>query len=66
MYRELAEYLLGRCAVVDTIDNALKIAGKYHHSIKIVTLEGELLSPGGSMSGGAFKIQEIFSEDAVK
>ena len=55
MYRELAEYLLGRCAVVDTIDNALKIAGKYHHSIKIVTLEGELLSPGGSMSGGAFK-----------
>ena len=44
-YRELAEYLLGRCAVVDTIDNALKIARKYHHSIKIVTLDGELLSP---------------------
>lgn len=54
-YNDLAAYLLGKCAVVDTIDNALKIARKYHHSIKIVTLEGELLNPGGSMSGGAFK-----------
>ncbi len=54
-YKELADYLLGRCVVVDTIDNALKLNRKYSYSLKIVTLEGELLNPGGSMTGGAFK-----------
>ncbi len=54
-YLELAEYLLGRCVVVDNIDNALKINRKHSYSLKIVTLEGELLNPGGSMTGGAFK-----------
>ena len=54
-YKELTAYLLGRCVVTDTIDNALIISRKYNHSLKIVTLEGELLNPGGSMTGGAFK-----------
>ena len=54
-YKDLAEYLLGRCVVVDTIDNALKLNKKYLYSLKIVTPEGELLNPGGSMTGGAFK-----------
>lgn len=54
-YEKLAKYLLGRILVVDTIDNALMIARKYKHSIRIVTLEGEQLNPGGSMTGGAFK-----------
>ena len=54
-YEKLAKYLLGRILVVDTIDNALIIARKYKHSIRIVTLEGEQLNPGGSMTGGAFK-----------
>lgn len=54
-YIQLAGYLLGRCVVVDNIDNALKFNKKYSYSLKIVTLEGELLNPGGSMTGGAFK-----------
>lgn len=54
-YAELAKYLLGRVLVVDNIDNALKIARKYKYSYRIVTLEGEQLNPGGSMTGGAFK-----------
>lgn len=54
-YIQLAGYLLGRCVVVDNIDNALKLNKKYSYSLKIVTLEGELLNPGGSMTGGAFK-----------
>ena len=54
-FDELARYLLGRILVVDHIDNALAIARKYRHSLRIVTLEGDMLSPGGSMSGGAFK-----------
>ena len=54
-YKELSEYLLGRCVVMDNIDNALKLNRKHSYSLKIVTLEGELLNPGGSMTGGAFK-----------
>ena len=54
-YQALAKYLLGRVLVVDHIDNAIAIARKYRHSIRIVTPEGDLLNPGGSMSGGAFK-----------
>ncbi len=54
-YRKIAEYLLGRVVVVDTIDHAILIAKKFHYSLHMVTLEGEYLSPGGSMTGGAFK-----------
>ena len=56
-YDEIAAYLLGRVLVVDTIDNAIKLAKKNKYSLHIVTLEGEYLSPGGSMTGGAFKHQ---------
>lgn len=55
IYDQLVEYLLGQTLVADNIDHAIAIAKKYKHSIRIVTLDGELLSPGGSMSGGAFK-----------
>lgn len=54
-YEGLARYLLGRVVVADTIDNAIALARKYKYSLRIVTLEGELLSAGGSMTGGAFK-----------
>lgn len=54
-YENLAKYLLGRILVVDNINNALAIARKYKYSLRIVTLEGEQLNPGGSMTGGAFK-----------
>ena len=54
-YQVLAKYLLGRVVVADTIDHALALAKKYRYSLRIVTLEGELLSAGGSMTGGAFK-----------
>ncbi len=54
-YRGIASYLLGRVLVADTIGHALAIARKYRHSLSIVTLDGEYLSPGGSLTGGAFK-----------
>ena len=54
-YLELAGSLLGRTLVVDHIDHGLAIARKYRQSIRIVTLEGDLINPGGSMTGGAFK-----------
>ncbi len=54
-YAGLVEYLLGRVVVAKDIDHAIALARKYKHSLRIVTLEGELLSAGGSMTGGAFK-----------
>ncbi|MBE5926752.1 MAG: chromosome segregation protein SMC [Lachnospiraceae bacterium] len=54
-FEAVAKYLLGRIVVADNIDNAIIIARKYNHTLRIVTLDGELLNPGGSMTGGAFK-----------
>lgn len=55
MYQSLIRQLLGKVVVVDQIGHAIALAKKYQHSLRIVTLDGELLSPGGSMTGGAFK-----------
>ncbi len=55
VYRNVIGYLLGRVLVVDTIDHAVAIARKYHYTLRIVTLEGEALQPGGSISGGAYR-----------
>lgn len=54
-YVNVAKAMLGRIAVIDNIDHALKIARKYDYGVRMVTLEGELLVPGGAISGGAFK-----------
>lgn len=54
-YKSLSENLLGRTIVVETIDIGIALGRKYQHSLRIVTLEGELLNPGGSITGGAFK-----------
>ncbi len=54
-YKGLIGYLLGRVVVADNIDNAIALSRKYQYSLRIVTLDGELLSAGGSMTGGAFK-----------
>ena len=54
-YEGLANYLLGRTLVVDHIDHGIAIARKYQYTIRMVTIEGESLNPGGSLTGGAFK-----------
>ena len=54
-YRDLASSLLGDILVVETIDQGIAIAKKYDHRIKIVSLEGDMMHPGGSMSGGSYK-----------
>ena len=55
VYEGLVAQLLGRTLVVDTIDHAIVIQRKYRQTLRMVTLEGELLSPGGSMTGGSFR-----------
>ncbi len=54
-YRAVMAQLLGRTIVVDEIDHAIALQRKYRQSLRIVTLEGELLNPDGAMTGGAFK-----------
>lgn len=54
-YVDLVVSLLGRTVVVDTIDHALFLNRKNNFSLRIVTLDGELLNPGGAITGGAFR-----------
>lgn len=54
-YSKVIDSLLGSTVVVDTLENAVKIARDSGYSFKIVTLEGDVLSPQGSMSGGSKK-----------
>lgn len=54
-FNNLIQNLLGRIVVVDTIDHALAVAKKYNQSLRLVTIEGELINPGGSLTGGAFR-----------
>lgn len=55
VYKDLFASLLGQILVVKDMDAGIKIANKYHHSVRIVTLDGDSLNRGGAMSGGAFK-----------
>jgi len=52
-FRGIVRYQLNRTVVTDNIDNAISLARKNNYSFKIVTLDGELLSPGGSVAGGS-------------
>ena len=52
-YCGIIKHILGRVLVADTIDNAISISEKTKNTYKIVTLEGDILNPGGSMSGGS-------------
>lgn len=52
-YEPIIRFLLGNTLVCDNLDNALRIARKYHFAFKIVTLDGEIFSPQGTMTGGS-------------
>lgn len=45
--------LLGRTAVVETLSDAVRISKKYRNELRIVSLDGQLMNPGGSMTGGS-------------
>ena len=57
-YKPVIESLLGSTVIVDTLDNAIAISRRSGFAFKIVTLEGDVLSPQGSMSGGSKKNQD--------
>lgn len=59
-YSGIFQSLLGRVVVVDTIDNAIAMSKKFGYRFKTVTLEGDVLNAGGSISGGSVNKQSGF------
>ena len=54
-FYDIVKSILGKVVIVDTLDNAIALAGKTGHKYKIVTLSGDVLSAGGTMTGGSFQ-----------
>lgn len=52
-YGEIVRSLLGRTAVAADLDAATAIASKYHHTFRLVTLDGQVVNAGGSLTGGS-------------
>lgn len=52
-YRQVVEHLLGNVILADSLVNANAIARALDYRIRIVTLEGDVVSPGGTMAGGS-------------
>ena len=52
-YDGIFKSLIGRTVVMDNIDNAVALAKKTGYKYKIVTLDGQIINPGGSLTGGS-------------
>lgn len=61
-YENIIENQLGNVIIVDNIDNANIISKKINYRYKVVTLTGELLHVGGSITGGVLKNNNIISD----
>ena len=53
IYHEIITSLIGKTVVAEDLASAINIAKKYNHRFKIVTLDGQVINPGGSMTGGS-------------
>ncbi len=51
-YESVIRHLLGRIIIVDNLNNGFKISKKLGNSLKIVTLQGDVINSGGSVTGG--------------
>ena len=52
-YNEIIKYLLGGTVVVEDIDSAISIAKKFGNRFKVVSLDGQVINAGGSITGGS-------------
>src|SRR5699024_6496747 len=64
-YQTAVKHLMGHVLVANTLKDATDIARTIHHKYRVVTLEGDVVNPSGSMSGGAKKKvnQSLFNRD---
>ena len=58
-FRGVIENLLGRTVIVRDIDTGIAINKRAHSAFRIATLEGDILNPGGSMTGGSVQKREF-------
>lgn len=65
-YEGIFKSLLGRIVVVDNVDNAIALSRKFGYRFRTVTLEGDILNTGGSMSGGSVNKQSGFLSRAAE
>ncbi len=65
-YDGIMKSLLGRVVVVDNVDNAISMSRKFGYKFRVVTLEGDILNAGGSMSGGSVNKQSGFLSRATE
>lgn len=54
-FSAIADYLLGKIYIVENIDTALRLAKIMNYKYTLVTIGGEMLHPGGAISGGSLK-----------
>lgn len=54
-YKKLAEFLLGRILIVEDFETASRMIKIKNLKYKVITLDGDVLVPGGAISGGSFK-----------
>ena len=61
-YKNIIENQLGNILVVDNLDNASLLAKKINYQYRIVTLSGEIIHSGGSLTGGINKVRNIIND----
>lgn len=61
-YEGIMSNLLGKVIIMENLDTAVLLAKKYHHAYRIVTLDGDIMNPGGAMTGGSMakKLSNVF------
>ncbi|HZK34029.1 MAG TPA: chromosome segregation protein SMC, partial [Bacillota bacterium] len=58
-YKKIVDNLLGRVVVADDLESAIQMARSFSHSFRIVTIGGDVINPGGSMTGGSKAVKGI-------
>lgn len=58
-YENIILNLLGRTIIVDTIENAIKLAKQNKYTFKIVTLKGDIINPSGGITGGSIQAKTV-------
>jgi chromosome segregation protein len=58
-FKGIIEYILGKTIICNTMDNALVIAKNTGYKFKIVTLDGEVVNPGGALTGGSIYSKSV-------
>jgi chromosome segregation protein len=56
---EIFHYLLGRIVVVDTIENGINFSKKSEQKYRIVSLDGDVINPGGAITGGSYSSKTL-------